>query len=274
VPPDRPWTTGPTRGRDHVPLIEADSPAILELIEWTEDRLAGAEECESVTALAADLASVAAAVDTTSIRVRAAAARADALTHPGDRDLESLAAALAAETASSDRLHALVASLDRNVHRLVAQLTDAVNQAVAVAFGSTRYADLRSLVEQLEALREALAAWLTAPRSSVPRPGPAAQLAIDPRWWEDAVRHNESLRPKDFPGFLADEVRGQGFNSTWVSPVHDHASGKVIGRVVLWVRTTFERNLGTDGALRPTQRLASLVIADELRRTDLAIRPW
>jgi len=114
-------------------------------------------ECESVTALAADLASVAAAVDATSIRVRAAAARADALAHPGDRDLESLAAALAAEMASSDRLHALVASLDRNLHRLVAQLNDAVNQAVALAFGSTRYADLRSLVEQLEALREAFA---------------------------------------------------------------------------------------------------------------------
>jgi uncharacterized RDD family membrane protein YckC len=114
-------------------------------------------DCESLTARAEELASVADAVDTTGIRVRAAAARADALAHPEDRDLQSLAAALAAELASSERLHALLASLDRNLHRLVAQLNDVVNQAIAVAFGSTRDADLRSLVDQLEALREAFA---------------------------------------------------------------------------------------------------------------------
>jgi uncharacterized RDD family membrane protein YckC len=114
-------------------------------------------DCESLTARAEELAAVAAAVDTTGIRVRAAAARADALAHPEDRDLQSLAAALAAELASSERVHALIASLDRNLHRLVAQLNDVVNQAIAVAFGPTRDADIRSLVDQLEALREAFA---------------------------------------------------------------------------------------------------------------------
>ena len=37
-------------GRDHVPLVEADSPAIPELIDWTKDRLAGAEPTSTCAA--------------------------------------------------------------------------------------------------------------------------------------------------------------------------------------------------------------------------------
>lgn len=105
---------------------------------------------------------------------------------------------------------------------------------------------------------------------------PAAQLATDPRWWEGAVRQNESLWPKDLRGLpddLANQARDKGFHTTWVTPVHDHR-GDVIGCVVLWVRDGFRAQPWHDGALRPTERLASLVIDDELRRKDLATRPW
>jgi hypothetical protein len=118
-------------------------------------------ECENSTARAEELSSIAAALDTTGIQIRAAAARADALAHPSDRQLDALAAALAAELASCERLHALVGSLDRDLHRLVAQLNDAANQAVTVAFDSAPDADFKSVVDQLESLREAFASTAT-----------------------------------------------------------------------------------------------------------------
>ncbi|MGG5260621.1 lipase family protein [Phycicoccus avicenniae] len=38
-------------GRDHVPLVEPDSPAIPELVQWTKDRLAGAPATDSCSSL-------------------------------------------------------------------------------------------------------------------------------------------------------------------------------------------------------------------------------
>lgn len=114
-------------------------------------------ECQTVAARGAELAWLARGVDVTALRSRADAARADALADPGQRDLESLATALAGQAASAEHLHALVASLDRTLRRLIAQLNDAVNQAIAVVFGAPRQVDFDSLVDHLEALRAGFA---------------------------------------------------------------------------------------------------------------------
>jgi diguanylate cyclase (GGDEF)-like protein len=104
------------------------------------------------------------------------------------------------------------------------------------------------------------------------RPGtPAAQLAGDARWWQCAAR-GEVLSPVDFTGFpddLAAQARAEGFRSAWSLPIRDQPTGAVIGCVIVWVHITVERNIVHDEALRQTERLASLVIAEERRRDDL-----
>lgn len=99
----------------------------------------------------------------------------------------------------------------------------------------------------------------------------AERLAQDPRWWQPAAR-GETLAPLDFAGFpddLADQARALGFRSAWTLPIRDDASAEVIGCIVVWVHIALERNIATDEALRPPQRLASLVIAEERRRQAL-----
>lgn len=104
-----------------------------------------------------------------------------------------------------------------------------------------------------------------------PAGGPAQRLARDPRWWATA-RTGEKLSPLDFAGYpedLAAEARAEGFRTAWVSPLHDHPTGELIGCVVVWVRLQGERNIAADEALRHTERFASLVIAEDRRRQRL-----
>jgi uncharacterized RDD family membrane protein YckC len=114
-------------------------------------------ECQTVADRGAQLTALAEGVDVSAIRARADAARADADAHPGQRDREELARAVAGEAASAERIHGLVESVERTLRRLVAQLNDAVNQAVAVVFGTSSDVDFESLVAQLEALRAGFA---------------------------------------------------------------------------------------------------------------------
>ena len=106
-------------------------------------------------------------------------------------------------------------------------------------------------------------------------PGSAAErLAADPRWWQ-AVAGGEVVSPVDFAGFpddLADRARAEGYLTAWAWPIQDQPSGEVVGCVLVWVKIPVERNIGTDESLRPTQRLASLVIVEERRRRALRRR--
>lgn len=100
---------------------------------------------------------------------------------------------------------------------------------------------------------------------------PAARLATDPRWWSSASR-GEVLAPVDFAGFpddLASWARAEGFRTAWVVPIREQHTREVIGCIVVWVQIAVERNIATDEALRHTERLASLVIAEERRRHTL-----
>ena len=113
------------------------------------------------------------------------------------------------------------------------------------------------------------------PVVGVPPGNPMAHLAADPRWWQAAAR-GEVRSPPDFTGVpddLAAQARAQGFLSAWALPIRDQPTGEVIGCVVVWLRMSVERNIGTDEALRHTERLASLVIAEERRRHTLRRRP-
>jgi diguanylate cyclase (GGDEF)-like protein len=105
----------------------------------------------------------------------------------------------------------------------------------------------------------------------VPAGGPAERLARDPRWWAAALA-GEKLSPLDFAGYpddLAARGRAEGFRTAWVSPLHDHPTGELIGCVVVWVRLQGERNIVVDEALRHTERFASLVIGEDRRRQRL-----
>ena len=96
---------------------------------------------------------------------------------------------------------------------------------------------------------------------------PAARLASDDRWWR-AAAHGAEVTPLVFGDFPADAVvhaRAEGFVSAWALPIREQASGEVIGCIVMWLRVTIERNIATDESLRHTERLASLVIAEERR---------
>ncbi len=109
------------------------------------------------------------------------------------------------------------------------------------------------------------------PVVGVPRGNPMAHLATDPRWWQAAAR-GEVRSPPDFTGVpddLAAQAHAQGFLASWALPIRDQPTGEVIGCVVVWLRMSVERNIGTDEALRHTERLASLVIAEERRRHTL-----
>jgi diguanylate cyclase (GGDEF)-like protein len=103
-------------------------------------------------------------------------------------------------------------------------------------------------------------------------PGSGAErLAADPRWWQ-AVTGAEVVSPVDFAGFpddLADRARAEGYLTAWAWPIQDQPTGEVVGCVLVWVRIPVERNIGTDESLRATQRLTSLVIAEERRRRAL-----
>jgi diguanylate cyclase (GGDEF)-like protein len=99
----------------------------------------------------------------------------------------------------------------------------------------------------------------------------AERLAADARWWRSAQR-GQRLSPVGFAGFPDDleaAARAEGFASAWALPVHDQPSREVIGCVMVWVKHLVEQNIATDEALRHTQRLASLVIAEERRRHAL-----
>jgi diguanylate cyclase (GGDEF)-like protein len=100
---------------------------------------------------------------------------------------------------------------------------------------------------------------------------PAARLAADDRWWL-AAAHGDDVTPRSFRGFPDDataQARAEGFRSAWARPIRDQASGEVIGCIVMWLRINVEPNIATDEALRHTERLASLVIAEQRRSHDL-----
>jgi hypothetical protein len=142
---------------DHSTASVARGPLAERLVQIRRHIDDCAAECQVVANRGAGLTALAAGVDAAAIRARATAARADADAHPGQADRESLAVALAGEAASAERLQGLVGSVERTLRRLLAQLNDAVNQAVTVVFASPSDVDFDSLVNQLEALRAGLA---------------------------------------------------------------------------------------------------------------------
>jgi diguanylate cyclase (GGDEF)-like protein len=109
------------------------------------------------------------------------------------------------------------------------------------------------------------------PVVGAPCGSPAAHLATDERWWQTAM-HGEDVTPVEFGDFPADAVaraRAEGFRSAWALPIRDQATDEVIGCILMWLRVKIERNIATDAALRHTERLASLVIAEQRRSYDL-----
>lgn len=106
-----------------------------------------------------------------------------------------------------------------------------------------------------------------------PEGTPARRLAEDDRWWRGTIADGQTRAPTDFAGFpedLADAGRAAGFRSAWVSPLPDMSTGEVIGCVVLWVSIAVEPNIATDGGLRQTVRLSSLVLGEQRRRHSLS----
>ena len=106
-----------------------------------------------------------------------------------------------------------------------------------------------------------------------PLGGPAQRLMADPRWWESAARRGESLWPADFSGIgegLAETARREGFGTAWTSLIRDSPTGEMIGFLMIWALPGVERNVATDEALARPNLMASMVIADELRRRSIA----
>ncbi|HMG43569.1 MAG TPA: sensor domain-containing diguanylate cyclase [Acidimicrobiales bacterium] len=100
----------------------------------------------------------------------------------------------------------------------------------------------------------------------------AEHLVADDRWWTATLADGEVRAPGDFAGFpdvLADKARAEGFRTAWVSPLFDGATAAVVGCLVVWVRTSGERNIVDDDALRQAERLASMVIGEQRRHHAL-----
>jgi diguanylate cyclase (GGDEF)-like protein len=102
---------------------------------------------------------------------------------------------------------------------------------------------------------------------------PAERLALDPRWWRDALEGNlvERVDLARLPADMADKARSEGFVTAWRFSVTAASSTEVIGCVIVWVRIDTELSIANDTTLRQTKRLAALVIGehrhhDELRR--------
>lgn len=101
---------------------------------------------------------------------------------------------------------------------------------------------------------------------------PAEELVTDERWWRATLEDGELRVPVEFAGFpedLAARARSEGFLSAWVSPLFDGSSRDIIGALVVWVCLPGERNIIGDEALRPAERLASLVIGEQRRHHAL-----
>jgi diguanylate cyclase (GGDEF)-like protein len=101
--------------------------------------------------------------------------------------------------------------------------------------------------------------------------GPAARLATDPRWWEDALK-GDVVTPVEFaslPAEMADQARAEGYVTAWTFSVASVSSTEVIGCVVVWVRIDTELNIAIDTALRQTRRLAALVIGEQRHHDEL-----
>jgi hypothetical protein len=109
-------------------------------------------------------------------------------------------------------------------------------------------------------------------------PGSSAErLATDARWWENAMLRGQAFWPQCFAGFPADLAawaREEGYESAWALPVRDQVTLEVFGCVVAWVKPSVERSIVTDEALRRAERLAGLVIVEELRRREMIAGSW
>jgi uncharacterized RDD family membrane protein YckC len=110
-------------------------------------------ECAALARRGDQLATLAGTIDHQDVARRAEAAAADAAAHPGDSTRSDLASALANEAASSSRVAELVATTERNLRRLIAQLNDAVNRAIEVTYSDSPESGFASLVDELESLR-------------------------------------------------------------------------------------------------------------------------
>ena len=89
-------------------------------------------------------------------RKRANEAAAAAAAAPERRDLQVLANARSSEAKSAESLVSLVGRTEGSVQVLVAQLNDAVNRAIELAFTAPAPETLDDLVMQLEALSFAI----------------------------------------------------------------------------------------------------------------------
>jgi diguanylate cyclase (GGDEF)-like protein len=98
------------------------------------------------------------------------------------------------------------------------------------------------------------------------------ELAADGRWWQDTLADGLPRAPVDFTGFpddLVRQARAAGFGTVWVSPLFDGSTSDVVGCLAVWVRTSGERTVIGDEALRQAERLASLVIGEQRRHHAL-----
>lgn len=103
---------------------------------------------------------------------------------------------------------------------------------------------------------------------------PAGPLALDDRWWQDALK-GEVVEPLDFsvlPDEMADPARDEGFVTAWTFSITAASSTEVIGCVVVWVRMHTDLNLTIDTTLRQTKRLAALAIGEHRHHDELVRR--
>ncbi|HEY3141135.1 MAG TPA: GGDEF domain-containing protein [Acidimicrobiales bacterium] len=106
----------------------------------------------------------------------------------------------------------------------------------------------------------------------VPANSAVESFCSDDRWWRDTLADGKIRAPVDFfefPDDLADQARQAGFLTAWMLPIQEQSNGEVIGCVAVWVGIDVQLNIGTDHALRQTQRLASLVIGEQRRNQAL-----
>jgi uncharacterized RDD family membrane protein YckC len=128
-----------------------------ERLDDIERRVAECEaECFRIAIRGHHLTATAADLDLDALRARAETARVAADADPSDVDRRTLADAYSEELESAERLDRLAAQTEVKLRQLVAELNSVANQALELTMAPTSGVELSALVDQLDALREAL----------------------------------------------------------------------------------------------------------------------